>query len=224
MNCTRRQLLRSLPVSVGAGLTGCNTIGGGEETSNGTETSRTTVAKTSKTRVADRAREAPTPTAKTQTAPGELETTPTDASDRGSHTVEMLTELYFDPVGLFVEPGETVSFENVSGTHSATAFHPEIETYSIAPKQRIPKDAPPWNTGMVNEAGAIRNVTFETVGTYDYFCIPHVHTGMVGRIVVGEAGGPATNDSNPYTSYYSLPDSEQIVNEKTVPFDAVAPE
>jgi hypothetical protein len=27
-------------------------------------------------------------------------------------------------------------------------------------------------------------------GVYDYYCIPHEHAGMVGRIVVGE-GSPA---------------------------------
>jgi plastocyanin len=32
------------------------------------------------------------------------------------------SEYYFDPIGLFVESGQTVTFENNSGSHSATAY------------------------------------------------------------------------------------------------------
>ena len=126
----------------------------------------------------------------------------------------MYTDLYFDPIGLFVEPGETVSFELVSGNHSATAYHPD-NTYAL--DRRIPQGAPSWNTGQFSEAGAFRNVTFETTGTHDYYCIPHKQLGMVGRIVVGEPGGPATRSPNPDGD---LPDSERIVEEREIPYEA----
>ncbi len=39
----------------------------------------------------------------------------------------MYTNLYFDLVGLHVQPGETVSFKLVSGVHSTTAYHTDNE-------------------------------------------------------------------------------------------------
>lgn len=125
----------------------------------------------------------------------------------------MYTDLYFDPIGLFVEPGTTVSFELVSGVHSATAYHPDNQ-YAL--ERRIPPSGPSWNTGQFSEEGAFRNVTFETSGTHDYYCIPHKQLRMVGRIVVGKPGGPATESSNPDGE---LPDSERIVEEGSIPYE-----
>ncbi|MFB6077257.1 MAG: halocyanin, partial [Candidatus Nanohaloarchaea archaeon] len=46
-------------------------------------------------------------------------------SDLGENEIGMYTEgsdYYFDPIGLFVEPGTTVTWVNKSGSHSATAY------------------------------------------------------------------------------------------------------
>ncbi|PSP90047.1 halocyanin [Halobacteriales archaeon QS_4_69_34] len=129
--------------------------------------------------------------------------------------------IYFDPIGLFVEPGETVSFEIVGGSHSATAYHPENPVYAGEIARRIPEGAPPWNTGSLGETGAFRNVAFQTVGTHDYYCIPHKTIPMIGRIVVGEPGGPATKAPNPDGG---LPDSERIVEEGAIPHETFASE
>ena len=137
----------------------------------------------------------------------------TDAAERGTHTVGMYTDLYFDPIGLYIEPGETVSFELVSGAHSATAYHPDNEG---ALDRRIPRRAPSWNTDVFNKGGTFRNITFETQGTHDYYCIPHKYR-MIGRIVVGEPGGPAVETPNPDGD---LPDSERIVEEKSISYEA----
>ncbi len=148
--------------------------------------------------------------------PESNETSPssdTETDERGDYTVEMHTELYNDPVGLYVEPGDTVSFELVSGAHSATAYHPDNEN---AMNRRIPEDAPAWDTGVFGEVGTFRNVTFETEGTHDYYCIPHKMVGMVGRIVVGEPGGPAEESDNPDLP---LPDSSRIVDEESVAWE-----
>ena len=144
------------------------------------------------------------------TDPQTTTTTATGASERGDYTVGMYTELYFDPVGLHVEPGETVSFELVSGAHSATAYDPSNPN---ALDRRVPEGAPAWDTGTFGDVGAFRNVTFETEGTHDYYCIPHKMVGMVGRIVVGEPGGPATESANPDLE---LPASTRIVEEGSV--------
>jgi len=119
--------------------------------------------------------------------------------------VNMVTEggssYYFNPVGLHVEPGTTVTFINHSGTHSSTAYD-----------DRIPEGAEAWNSGTMAGDDEFEH-TFEVEGTYDYFCIPHESFGMVGRIVVGSSGGPAEG-SDP--SAGALPSGERIVEDGTV--------
>jgi uncharacterized membrane protein len=107
---------------------------------------------------------------------------------------------YFDPAGLYVEPGTTVRFELVAGAHSATAY-----------PDRIPPAAEPFDSGVISQGSF--EYTFEAPGTYDYYCIPHKSVGMVGRIVVGSPGGPAAESPNPDGD---VPDSETIVGRGTV--------
>lgn len=109
----------------------------------------------------------------------------------------------FDPIGLSVEPGTTVRFEIDDGSHSATAY-----------ADRIPDGAQAFDSGVIS-VGSFEH-TFEKPGTYDYYCIPHESTGMVGRIVVREPGGPAEASPIPNGS---VPDSETIVDEGAVAAD-----
>ncbi|WP_132059984.1 plastocyanin/azurin family copper-binding protein [Halorussus amylolyticus] len=146
-------------------------------------------------------------------------TTDEDGGADGGETqsVAMITEgseYYFDPIGLFVEPGTTVSFVNESGAHSATAY---AEGTGGAEETRIPEDAEPWNSETLTEEGATFEHTFEVGGTYDYFCIPHKTLGMVGRIVVGEPGGPAEGSMPPDGD---VPESQRIVEEGAVSYEA----
>jgi plastocyanin len=102
-------------------------------------------------------------------------------------------DVYFDPIGLHIEPGDTVRWIQVDGYHSVTAYHPANGDREL----RIPEGAQPWDSGMLLAEYPAKGSTFEhtfTVpGVYDYLCIPHEAAGMVGRIVVGEPGaGPAT--------------------------------
>lgn len=111
---------------------------------------------------------------------------------------------FFDPIGIRVEPGTTVRFEIEAGTHSATAYD-----------NRIPSEATSFDSGVISEGGFEH--TFDTPGTYDYYCIPHQSMGMVGRIVVGKPGGPAEDGPIPDGT---VPDSETIVNQGTVTNEA----
>ena len=132
-----------------------------------------------------------------------------------SNTVMMITEgseYYFDPIGLFVEAGDTVTFEIQSGSHSATAYK---EGTSSAEVTRIPDGAETFNSEVLSEQGATYEHTFETTGTYDYFCIPHKTLGMVGRIVVGEPGGPAEGSMPPDGD---VPESQTIVDQGSVSY------
>jgi rare lipoprotein A (peptidoglycan hydrolase) len=94
---------------------------------------------------------------------------------------------WFDPVGVLVQPGQTIRWVNLDPVyrHTTTAYHPKNSDHSLG----IPNEAAPWNSDYLrpNETFSIR-VTEE--GVYDYFCIPHEKSGMVGRIVVGRPVGP----------------------------------
>ena len=145
----------------------------------------------------------------------ETETTGTGTTG-GEETVDMVTEdseYFFDPIGLFVEPGTTVTWNNASGSHSSTAY---AESLDAADVTRIPEGAEPWNSEILSEEGATFEHTFEAEGTYDYFCIPHKQLGMVGRIVVGQPGGPAEEGSVPDGE---LPASQDIVDQGSISYD-----
>ena len=117
-------------------------------------------------------------------------------------------DFFMDPVGLFVEPGETVTFEiGAAAPHSSTAY-----------EDRIPSDADPWDSGLLDEGETFEH-TFEVEGTYDYFCSAHKSLGQVGRIVVGSPGGPATQGDIPNSPPSGqMPDSQTIVEQGSVAF------
>lgn len=93
------------------------------------------------------------------------------------------SDVWFRPRGLLIQPGQAVRWVNreAGNVHTTTAYHPDN-----GKPLRIPKDATAWNSDYLlpNESFAM---VFEKPGVYDYFCIPHEHAGMVGRIVVGQA-------------------------------------
>lgn len=143
------------------------------------------------------------------------ETSPT-GGDGASNTIQMVTgngNYYFDPIGLLVESGETVTWEIQSGAHSTTAY---AEGNGGASVTRIPGDAEAWDSGTLTEQGATFEHTFDVSGTYDYFCIPHKSLGMVGRVVVDEPGGPADGSMPPDGE---VPTGQAIVDGGAVSFD-----
>ncbi|MFB6170386.1 MAG: plastocyanin/azurin family copper-binding protein [Haloarculaceae archaeon] len=140
----------------------------------------------------------------------------TTADPAKTNTIRMVSgssDYYFDPVGLFVEAGETVTWTVDSGAHSSTAYEKGNGPASVT---RIPDGAKAWDSGTLSETGATFEHTFDTEGTYDYFCVPHKSLGMVGRIVVGEPGGPAEGSMPPDGS---VPESATIVEEEAVSHD-----
>jgi pseudoazurin len=125
------------------------------------------------------------------------------AGAQGDATVGMHTDggdYYFDPIGLHVEPGTTVTFENVSGAHNAVAYG-----------GRVPEGA----EGFQTTVGQTAEVTLDAEGTYDFYCQPHKAFGMVGRIVVGEPGGPAAGSMPPDGD---VPAADRIVEAGSVTF------
>lgn len=103
------------------------------------------------------------------------------------------SQVYFDPVGLRIQPGDTVRWIQINGYHTVTAYYPANGNREL----RIPDGAQPWDSGVLlaeyPAKGSTFVHTFTVPGVYDYFCQPHEAAGMVGRIVVGAPGdGPGT--------------------------------
>ena len=135
-----------------------------------------------------------------------------EGTPRGEH-------VWFRPAGLAVAPGTTLRFvnEDRSNSHTASAYHPSI----LDRQQRIPDAAAPFDSGYLLP-GESFEVTLTAPGVYDYFCQPHEHAGMVGRIVVGrpgdagwqEAAGPS--DDLPEVALAAFPPVEEILEKGRV--------
>ena len=106
----------------------------------------------------------------------------------GPRGVSMTDDFDYDPVRVSVRPGTTVRWENDSDVgHTVTAYENEI-----------PADAAFFASGGFDSESAARSKlsdgmiapgesyehTFEVAGTYEYYCIPHESSGMVGTVEV----------------------------------------
>lgn len=192
----RREVLAAAGVLLAGGLPGCNR--------------------------AWRAAPGPGSTTPTDDAGASSDGTPSGTPDAelppGHHAVAfsgILGESRIDPVGLHVRPGDTVVFRNTAGLelgapHSTRAYHPDNGT-----ALRVPGDAEPWRSPLL-APGQTFAVTLSVPGTYDYYCATHRVHGGVGRVVVGEPGGPAHEGSPPHGA---LPSGERIVAEGAVTYD-----
>ena len=143
-----------------------------------------------------------------------------------THTVEMTDGLVFDPDSLTIAPGDTVEWPNVGHVgHSVTFYDdgiPEGATYFASGGFSSEEEARTgWSNGEGNVAGGESvSHTFETTGTYEYFCIPHENAGMVAEIEVVEGGGSSGGgDSGP--SVPQVPDTAKTLGVATV-FSMVA--
>lgn len=95
-----------------------------------------------------------------------------------------IPEFFYEPTGLFVEPGDTVRFTLATPHHTVTAYHP-----AFGQVQRVPDGVPPFSSPVLG-GGAYWLYTFEAEGVYDVHCGPHESFGHAGRIVAGSATGP----------------------------------
>jgi plastocyanin len=130
----------------------------------------------------------------------------------------------FDPVGLLIEPGQSVRWICDVNVHTATAYHPSNGNHSL----RIPEGAEPWNSDFLMP-GQHYDVRLTVEGVYDYFCIPHEMAGMVGRLIVGKAIGPGTLPFDyfkarhpgwmavPAAAQAAFPSVQEILQKRVVP-------
>jgi plastocyanin len=120
-----------------------------------------------------------------------------------AHTVNVggLTSanaLSFDPSNISISPGDTVSFK-FNAVH--TASHASL-TDPCSP-------ASPSEFNFNGSPGAVFNQTFNTAGTFNFYCMlpGHCQAGMKGVILVGQ--GAAQSGS---TSASSSPTASQSSN------------
>jgi pseudoazurin len=105
------------------------------------------------------------------------------AVQAADHEIHMLNKgadgaMVFEPGGLKVAPGDTVTFVPTDKSHNAESL-----------KDLIPAGAEPFK-GKMNET---IKVTFTAPGAYVVKCAPHFGMGMAAVVVVGEA--PANLDA-----------------------------
>src|SRR5262245_58195543 len=81
--------------------------------------------------------------------------------------------LVFDPASVTINPGDQVKWTWDSGGHSTTSGSPGSPNGM-------------WNSGVHN-AGATFTQTFNSTGTFPYYCTPHSCCGMVGTVMVVNA-------------------------------------
>src|SRR6056297_2829581 len=92
--------------------------------------------------------------------------------------------LAFSPDSVTVEPGTTVTFSwGTDGHNIVVDSQPDGANWEG--HETIE------NTGFEHEH------TFETEGTYEYFCRPHLSSGMEATIEVAEGGGGGGGNAGP---------------------------
>lgn len=84
--------------------------------------------------------------------------------------------MVFEPAGLKIAPGDTVTFTPTDKGHNAESI-----------KGMIPDGAAEFKGKMSEQI----KVTFDVPGVYGIKCAPHIGMGMVAAILVGDA--PAAN-------------------------------
>jgi plastocyanin len=121
----------------------------------------------------------------TTTAPGTTNGTATGTSGGASGpTKEVVVgpggSLVYEPVDLTIAPGTTVKFVWDSDNHNIVVdSQPDGANWEGTPGSDT------YNTGYEYSH------TFETTGTYEYYCQPHLSAGMEASITVQEGGAAA---------------------------------
>ncbi|WP_132057580.1 plastocyanin/azurin family copper-binding protein [Halorussus amylolyticus] len=115
-----------------------------------------------------------------------------DSDDSEDYDVGMGAAV-FRPDSLEVEVGTTVVWRNTgSRRHTVTAYEDEIpddaDFFASGDFDSEEDARNGWMDGFEGkiESGAEYEHTFDVPGEYDYFCIPHEPSAMVGRVVVTE--------------------------------------
>lgn len=128
------------------------------------------------------------------------------------------SHVWFDPIGLYVEPGTTIRWIVRENVHTTTAYHPRNDNHS----RRIPKGASPWDSGYLVNPGTHFDVRLTVPGVYDYYCAPHEAAGMVGRIIVrGSPLGPGSEEFDYWMGKLGTKDWHRVPDAARLAFPSV---
>jgi len=125
--------------------------------------------------------------------------------------------VWFHPIGVLIQPGQALRWTNhdPGNSHTVTSYHPSLYDRP----RRIPDGAAPFDSGFLLP-GESFSAQFTVPGVYDYYCLPHEHAGMVGRIIVARAqprGWPAqAQDGLPAEALKAFPAIDRIMRLGTV--------
>ncbi len=101
--------------------------------------------------------------------------------DDPAAVVGMTNMLKYTPDTVRVQVGETVRWENSSLImHTVTADPSEA---TVDGSVQLPDGAEPFDSGNLDPDQTFE-YTFQTPGTYQYFCIPHEGAKMYGWVIV----------------------------------------
>ncbi|SEO40472.1 plastocyanin [Halogranum amylolyticum] len=116
-------------------------------------------------------------------------------------------ELVFDPAEVEVTPGSTITWVWESDNHNVV---PSSVPEGASWKGSEGGDSKTYDTGHEY------SYTFETEGTYEYYCSPHESAGMTGTIsVTPDAGGGGGGGGGGGSSVPTVPDSAKSLGVAT---------
>ena len=112
------------------------------------------------------------------------------------HVVQIVSDydnlrMVFEPKYLKIEPGDRVTWINQADEEHNVITFPD----------GFPKGTAAFQSPILTKAGERFSHRFNTPGTYEYHCLPHLPMGMHGLIVVGR---PSSD------SEFHLPSPEEI--------------
>lgn len=90
----------------------------------------------------------------------------------------------FDPEDMTVAVGETVTWTFASAGHNVSCYPDHSDEVSLPEGAEPFGSTPPDEPFATVPEGGTYSHTFETPGTYQYVCVPHVSAGMIARVVV----------------------------------------
>jgi plastocyanin len=93
----------------------------------------------------------------------------------------MTDALKFEPAALTVARGATVTWRNTSSVEHTVTDDPGMAANKA--DAGLPPGAQAWDSGTIAPGQNFQH-TFDTPGTYHYFCIPHETAGMLGTVTV----------------------------------------
>ena len=113
---------------------------------------------------------------------------PTAGAQQGQTATVNMRDNYFDQANITVPAGTTVTWvQSGNNPHTTTSYDGL------------------WDSGLLpGGSGQTFSFTFNTPGTYRYFCRPHEAVGMVGTVTVTGGGAATAQPSMPSTGGPSL--------------------